>query len=340
MSDQDIQNERETPHRTDPEMPETEAALVASRAEQYAPGYVAGEVDEEAFAREGREASLWADAWRQLRRNPVFVVAIGLIVVFTLMAVVPQLFTSFYPGNPDPRSCNLADSLIRPNATQWFGTDLQGCDYYAKTVYGARVSMIIGVTVVGFAGMIALLFGSVSGYYGGKIDTLVSRITDVWFALPLILGAIVLLSVVGHSLFWVSFVLVVFGWPVMLRLMRSSVLEIKEEDYVDAARALGASDWRILTRHILPNGIAPVVVYATLYVGLVISAEATLSFLGVGLQLPAISWGLMINESLNRFRNAPHLLLFPGGFLFMTVLGFVLMGDALRDALDPKLQPR
>jgi ABC-type dipeptide/oligopeptide/nickel transport system permease subunit len=167
----------------------------------------------------------------------------------------------------------------------------------------------------------------------------ISRFTDIVFGLPFILGAIVVLSVIGdHSLWWVTLVLVLLGWTTMTRLSRSSVLSVRDSDYVNAARALGASDLRILLRHVLPNAIAPVIVYATIYIGIIIAAEAALSFLGVGLQLPAISWGLMISEAQTRVLTAPHLLLFPGAFLSLTVLSFILMGDALRDALDPKLR--
>lgn len=283
---------------------------------------------------EGRRASLWADAWRELRSNPIFLIAALLILVLGVMAAFPSLFT-----DTNPQACSLSNSLKRPSSEHWFGTDLQGCDYYARTVYGARVSMLIGVSVTFFAVIIALIFGSIAGYYGGIIDTLIARLTDVWFAIPTILGGIVILSVLGErGLPEVSLVLVALGWPTMLRLMRSSVLSVRDADYVDAARTLGANDFRIIARHILPNAIAPVIVYATISVGVIISAEAALSFLGVGLQLPAISWGLMINTAQTRILTAPHLLLFPGAFLSVTVFSFILMGDALRDALDPKLR--
>jgi oligopeptide transport system permease protein len=190
-----------------------------------------------------------------------------------------------------------------------------------------------------FATIIAVTGGSIAGYKGGWIDSFLARLTDIWFAIPLILAGIVFLNALGSKGFWtVCGVLIVFGWPTMLRLMRSSVFTVRELDYVDAARAMGASDWRIITRHILPNGITPVIVYATITVGVIISAEATLSFLNVGLQLPAISWGLMISVAQNRILEAPHLLFFPGLFLSLTVFAFILMGDALRDALDPKLR--
>ena len=281
-----------------------------------------------------RPTSLWGDAWRELRRKPVFVISALMIVVLTVMAVWPTLFTSV-----DPRECSLSNSLLRPSREHWFGTDLQGCDYYSRTIHGARISITIGLLVTIFATSIAIIGGSVAGYYGGVIDTIIARITDIWFAVPTILGGIVILTLFGErGSLQVSFVLIVLGWPTMLRLARSAVLSVKEEEYVDAARALGANDFRIISRHILPNSLAPVIVYATITVGVIIAAEAALSFLGVGLQLPAISWGLMISVAQNRILTAPHLLLFPGLFLSVTVFSFILMGDALRDALDPKLR--
>lgn len=281
-----------------------------------------------------KPASLWSDAWKELRTSPIFIVSALLIIVFIVMAIAPSLFTG-----ADPLACNLRNSLETPSAEHWFGFDVQGCDYVARTVYGARVSISIGLIVTVFAVLIALVLGSLAGYYGGILDTIIARITDIWFAIPTILGGIVVLSLLQERGLWqVSLVLVLLGWPTMLRLLRSAVLSAREQDYIEAARALGASDFRIIVRHILPNAIAPVIVYATITVGVIISAEAALSFLGVGLQLPAISWGLMISGSQTRILQYPHLLLFPGVFLSMTVFSFILMGDALRDALDPKLR--
>lgn len=289
---------------------------------------------ENAEERSGRQASLWADAWRELRHNKLFIGSALMILFLIVVAAFPWLFTT-----QSPRSCDLSQSLQGPSAEHWFGVDILGCDYYTRVVYGARVSIIIGTTVTFFAVFIALILGSIAGYYGGFIDTMVSRITDVFFGLPFVLGAIVILSVVSdRNIWWVAAVLILLGWPTMTRLMRSSVLSARDADYVKAAKALGASDFRVITTHVLPNSIAPVIVYATIYVGLIIAAEATLSFLGVGLQLPAISWGLMISQAQTRVINDPHLLFFPGVFLSLTVLSFILMGDALRDALDPKLR--
>ena len=281
-----------------------------------------------------REAGLWSDAWRQLRRNPLFVGPAVVIVLFTVMAVAPGLFT-----RTDPRACDLSHSLLRPSARHWFGYDLQGCDYYARVIHGARVSMTVGIATVAGTTLVAVVLGTLAGFYGGIVDTVIARVTDVWFALPTVLGAVVVLSVLGgNGLPQLTLVLVLFGWPTMTRLMRSAVLSVRDMEYVTAARALGAGDLRLMWRHILPNALAPVIVYGAIRVGIVIAAEATLSCLGLGLQLPSISWGLMIAGAQPRLLTAPHLLLFPGLFLSVTVLAFVLLGDALRDAFDPRLR--
>ena len=295
---------------------------------------VGPEVAAETEEPSGWQASLWSDAWRELRHDKIFVAAAVIVLLFVTMAAFPGLFT-----NTDPRSCDLSRSLGEPSAQHWFGFDLLGCDYYARVVYGARASITIGISVTVAALTIAVILGSLGGYFGGILDAVIARFTDIVFGLPFILGAIVILTVFeSRGLPQVSFVLAVLGWTTMTRLVRSSVLSARDNDYVVAAKALGAGDLRILWRHILPNALAPVIVYATIYVGIVIAAEATLSFLGVGLQLPAISWGLMISDAQFRIAAAPHLLLFPGAFLSLTVLSFILMGDALRDALDPKLR--
>jgi oligopeptide transport system permease protein len=280
------------------------------------------------------EASLWGDAWRQLRRKPMFVISALLIMLFMTMAAFPGLFTDV-----SPHACSLSRSLERPSADAWFGYDVQGCDYYARTIYGARASIVVGVTVTAIATLVAVVLGSLAGYYRGWLDAVIARITDVVFALPTLLGGIVILSVLpSRGIPQVTLVISLLGWPTMLRLMRSTVLSVSQVEYVQSARALGAGDLRIIARHVLPNAITPVMVYATIYVGIIIVAEATLTFLGVGLQLPAISWGLAISSAQSRLLQAPHLLFFPGLFLSVTVFAFILMGDALRDALDPKLR--
>jgi oligopeptide transport system permease protein len=281
-----------------------------------------------------RPGSLWGDAWRELRRNPLFLVPAAIILLLIVVAAFPGVFAT-----ADPRSCDINQTVLRPSAEHWFGTDIQGCDYYSKVLYGTRVSLMVGIGVAGSAAVIAVIFGMLAGYYGGAADAVIARITDIWFGIPYILGAIVILTVMQtRGVLQVVIVLAAVGWPTMLRLMRGSVLGAKAHDYVMAARGLGASPYRLMTRHILPNAIAPVIVYATILVGISIATEATLSYLGAGLQVPAISWGLMISVAQKRVLQEPHLLLFPGAFLSVTVFSFVLLGDALRDALDPKLR--
>lgn len=285
------------------------------------------------------QASLWGDAWRQLRKSPLFIIPMIFLAIFTVMAIAPSLFTS-----ADPRACNVRNNIVDgqllirgPGDGHPFGYDVQGCDYYARVIYGTRVSLSIGLLTVFCASLIAVTLGSISGFYGRWIDGLVTRFADIIFAIPLVLGGIILLNSLGQrTLLTVSFALVVLIWPTTMRLMRSSVLSIKEMDYVQAARAMGANDFRIMRKHILPNGIAPVIVYSTITVGITIATEATLSFLGVGLQLPAISWGLMISGAQFRILEYPHLLFFPAAFLVVMVFSFILLGDALRDALDPR----
>jgi oligopeptide transport system permease protein len=287
--------------------------------------------------------SLWADAWYEMRRNPMFWISAALIVVFVTMAAFPSLFT-----NKNPEYCNLTMARVEPSPQAWFGYDLLGCDVYARTIYGARASILVGVFSAVFTAVVGVALGTFGAYIGGWVDTLISRIADVFFAIPLLLGGILImytfhtdaetpyLIVVGK----VVLTLVVLGWPNIFRLMRSSVLQVNPLEYVQAARALGANPWRVITSHIIPNSLTPVIVVSTIDLGAYIATEASLSFLGIGLQAPAISWGLAISDAsgLGYIRSAPHMLLFPSLFLSLTVLAFIMMGEVVRDALDPKLR--
>jgi ABC-type dipeptide/oligopeptide/nickel transport system permease subunit len=281
-----------------------------------------------------RQNSLWSDAWLALKRNPLFWIGSVLGVFFVLMALFPQLFAR----GADPRACNLSNSKQTPSADHWFGYDQQGCDYLAQVAYGARSSLIIGVLAVIVVLVLGVLVGAVAGFYGGWLDSLLSRLADIFYALPLILGALVLLrtAFTERGSVQVAIALAAFGWMTAMRLVRSQVIAVKSSDYVAAARAMGASNRRILARHILPNAVAPVLVYATITIGVLIAAEATLTYLGVGLQRPAISWGLQIDNGQSLLRTAPHLVLFPSAILTLTVMAFIMLGDALRDALDPR----
>ena len=290
-------------------------------------------------AKAAKNNSLWSDAWYDLRHNKVFVIGAVLALVLVVMAIFPGLFS---PINAfDSGHCNLIDARKGITSEHWFGTDSQGCDTYARVIYGARISILVGILTSIITGLVGGALGLLAGYLGKWTDIILSRVAEVFFAIPSILGALLILSVVGRNnagVWTVVMALSVLAWPMVLRIMRASVISTKNQDYITAARALGASPWRISTKHILPNAIAPVIVVCTMNLGVFIAAEAALSFLGVGIQSPGISWGLMISDGRNRFLMAPEPLLFPAIFLSITVLSFVMIGDAVRDALDPKLR--
>ncbi len=287
----------------------------------------------------GEVRSLASDAWRAMRHNPLFWVSAAMILVFVLMAAFPSLFT-----RTDPNFAVLAESRSKPGDGTWFGRDLQGYDIYARCIYGARASILVGLFTTTGTVLVGGTIGIIAGYMGGWVDSLLSRIGDVFFAIPLLLGAIIFLVSLPDFfnnnyllvVLKVVVALVVLGWPSLARLMRSSVIQVKPNDYVQAARALGASPLRVITSHILPNALAPMIVVATINLGAYIAAEATLSFLGIGLQAPAISWGIDISSAIVGLRTTPHMLFFPSLFLSLAVLAFIMLGDAVRDALDPK----
>lgn len=291
-------------------------------------------------------ASLWSDAWRVMRGNWLFWVATAMLIFVVLLAAFPQIFTSQLPNTPG--FCQLSRSGEPPSSEAWFGYDIQGCDVYTLTVYGARSSVLVGLFTMLATVLLGGFLGVLAGYLGGWVDTLLSRLADVFFAIPLLLGGIIIMFTFRTPpgspylvvVFKVVFALAILGWPNIFRLMRSSVLQVKPNEYVLAARALGASPWRIIGSHVLPNAMAPVVVVATIDLGAYITTEATLSFLGIGLQPPTVSWGIAISEAsgLGYIASAPHMLLFPSLFLSLTVLSFILLGEVIREALDPKLR--
>ncbi|MFF5931219.1 ABC transporter permease [Streptomyces hydrogenans] len=282
-------------------------------------------------------ASLGKDAWLELRARPTVWAALVTLLVMTAMALAPGVLTSLLTDAGD--HCDLADSKLGPSAGHPFGFDLQGCDYLAQVIRGTRPSLIAGLAVTAASLLIAVVLGLLCGFYGGWLDALVSRVTDVFFGLPFVLGAtVILVAFPDHGLGAMILVLTVLGWTTMTRIMRSQVIALADADYVRAARMLGARPARLMVRHILPNAITPVVVVAMLNVGAVISGEATLDFLGVGLQYPEVSWGLQLNAAQAFVLDHPHLLFFPALFLSATVLSFILLGDAARDAFDPRLK--
>ncbi len=285
-----------------------------------------------------RPRSLAGDAWRDLRRNPIFWISLVLVLAVTAMAAFPGLFTS-----NDPHDCTLARQHAGPGGGAPFGYDFQGCDIYARAVFGARASLLVGAFSALVTGIIAITVGMLAGYFGRWIDAALSRVIDVVLGIPLLLAAIVLLKRVGSDsptarISAVIFVLAILGWTTTARVVRSSVITAKEQDYVAAARMLGAGHGRIMWRHILPNSLAPAIVVLTIALGSFIAAEATLSFLGIGLKAPTISWGQDIDTGRIHMREAATPLIVPSAFLALTVLAFIMLGDAIRDAFDPKLR--
>lgn len=294
-----------------------------------------GAVD--AVADDSAPSSQWGEAWRYLRRRPLFWVSAVLIFIALALAIAPGLFTSV-----DPRACELSNSLDGPAPGHPFGFDRQGCDIYARTVYGARASVTVGVLTTLLVTVVGAIVGAIAGFYGGVWDTILSRLTDIFFAVPLVLAAIVVMSVFQNqrSVWMVVLALSMFGWTQIARITRGAVLGIKNDEFVTAARALGASDLRIIGSHIMPNAAAPIIVYATVALGTFIVAEATLSFLGIGLPSTVVSWGGDISAAQASLRTQPMVLFYPAIALALTVLSFIMMGDAVRDALDPKARKR
>jgi peptide/nickel transport system permease protein/oligopeptide transport system permease protein len=308
--------------------------------------------DDEERRREARGSrTLYGDAWYRLRRNRLALGAMVWLIILILATLSADLWVPQNFGKP-----NLIDStkimtsrFLNPSPAHPLGTDDLGRDLFSRVVYGARISLSVGALAVLVSVIIGLLLGALSGFYGAFIDTVIMRIADVFLAFPYILFAILLLTVLPENIRSGSIVPVVLtigilGWPSIARVFRSSILSVKENDYVDAGRALGAGDGRLITRHILPNAVAPILVYATMSIGGAILTEAALSYLGLGI-IPdpiaspnAVSWGAMIQSGQSYLTSNPGIVLWPGLAILTTVLAFTLLGDGVRDALDVKMK--
>ncbi|MGL3806634.1 ABC transporter permease [Paeniglutamicibacter sp. R2-26] len=282
--------------------------------------------------------SMWAQAWRSLRKQPLFIVSAILILLVVVVAAFPQLFTSLDPTANN--ACQLAFSNEPAQPGHPLGFTLQGCDVYSRIIYGARASLFVGVFTTIFVVIIGGVMGALAGYYGGWLDAILARLGDIFFALPLILGAIIIMQLPAfrenRSVWTVIFTLAAFGWPQMARITRGAVIEARGADFVKASRSLGLSKFRALVNHVLPNSLSPIIVIATISLGTYIVAEATLSFLGIGLPQGVMSWGNDIANAQTSLRNNPSTLMWPALALSITVLSFIMLGDAVRDALDPK----
>lgn len=269
---------------------------------------------------------------RLARHNMLASVGVVLVIVFVFCAV----FAPFISPR-DPAHIDLPNRLDPPSRAHWAGTDELGRDILSRLIYGARISMFVGASVVACSLLLGLIVGSMAGYYGGRIDRFVNIVLmNAFLSFPGILIAIAFVAFRGPGIFNLVLALSIGGWVGYARLVRAQVLATREKEYVEAARALGANDLRIITRHILPNIIQPVIVQAAIGMAGAILAEATMSFLGLGVPPPTASWGSMLNDARSHLFDAPHLVLFPAGAVMLAVLAFNFIGDALRDVLDPR----
>jgi peptide/nickel transport system permease protein len=270
---------------------------------------------------------------RRFLRNKLALMGLVMISIVFLTAI----FAPIVATHP-PKAQDLTITLQTPSSEHWLGTDELGRDVFSRIVYGTRIAVSVGLASIFLALVIGVILGSISGYVGKVWDTLIMRIADVFFAFPLIIGAVVIILVVGRGVTPVILAIGLFSWATVARLLRSSILSIRESEYVEAARSLGASKWRIVTRHVLPNSMAPVLVYAMVSVATAIVAQASLSYLGVGVPPDVPDWGNMISAGQKFFGFKDYLWFFPSMAVVFTVLGFVFVGDGMRDALDPRLR--
>ncbi|MDP9073500.1 MAG: ABC transporter permease [Actinomycetota bacterium] len=275
----------------------------------------------------------FSDNWRRFRRNKLAM--LGLFMIF-LVAMVAIFAPVLAPYNPLKQ--NLSATLKGPSSAHWMGTDQNGRDQFSRIIFGSRIAFEVGVASIMLAVVIGLVLGSLAGYLGRKWDSVIMRVADVFFAFPLLIGAILFILVLGRGTVPVILALGVFSWATVGRLLRSSILSVREAEYIEAARSLGAGKFRIVTRHVLPNSLAPVIVYAAVSVGVAIVAEVSLAYLGAGPRADTADWGNMISAGQSFLGYKDFMWFFPSMAVVFTVLGFVFMGDGIRDALDPKLR--
>ncbi len=281
-----------------------------------------------------KKQNLWTDAWADMRGRPMFWISAAIILLVVIVSLFPTLFTQV-----DPRACQLSLSNQGPTAGHPLGFNKQGCDIYSRVIHGTSTSVSVGLIVILMTFVFGTIMGALSGYFGGWVDTVISRVGDIFFSIPYILAAVVVMSVLSshRNIFVIALAIGGFSWPVTARILRAEILRVKNSDFVMASEALGLSGFKTLWRHVMPNSIAPVLVVTTLSLSAAIVAEATLSFLGVGLP-PAqfMSWGLDISAGQSDLRVRPQNLIYPSIALSVTVLGFIMLGEVVRDALDPK----
>lgn len=289
----------------------------------------------EVVRKKNKKRSQWAEVWRRLQKNKMALVGLILIGILVLLAIFADVIADY---NTVVIKQNLMERMQGPSAGHWLGTDEFGRDIMARMIHGARVSLQVGLIAVGIAIIIGGALGAVAGYYGGWLENIIMRVMDVFLAIPSILLAIAIVSALGPNLFNLMLAIGISSVPSYARIVRASVMSIRDQEFIEAARAIGANDLRIILKHIIPNALAPVIVQATLGVAGAILSTAGLSFIGMGIQPPAPEWGAMLSGGRQYLRNAWHIATFPGIAIVITILALNLLGDGLRDALDPRLK--
>ncbi|KAB3538613.1 ABC transporter permease [Alkaliphilus pronyensis] len=275
----------------------------------------------------------WREVWRRMKKNKAAMVGLLIILILILSAIFADVIA---PYGYDEQS--LVDRLQTPNSKHLLGTDNFGRDIFSRIIYGSRISLQVGFIAVGIAAILGGTLGAIAGYYGGKLDNVIMRCIDILLAIPGILLAIAIVATLGPGLRNVMIAVGIGSIPSYARIVRASVLSLRDQEFIEAARAVGANDFRIITKHIIPNSMAPIIVQATLGVANAILSAAGLSFLGLGIQPPTPEWGAMLSNARHYLRDYPHIATFPGLAIMITIFGLNLLGDGLRDALDPRLK--
>lgn len=282
-----------------------------------------------------KKKSQFLEVWNRLKRNKTALIGLAIVILLLVMSIFA---TIIYDYDEDIIKQNIPNRLKSPSLEHPMGTDEMGRDILARIVYGTRISLLIAFSAVAFSLLVGGFFGAISGYYGGKIDNLIMRIMDIFLAIPGTLFAITIIAALGGSIPNLIIALSISSIPRIARIVRGSVMTVRDVEYIEAARAIGASNPRIILQHVIPNSLAPVIVQTTLNVARIILITAGLSFLGLGVQSPTPEWGRMLSDSRMYMRQHPHMVMFPGLAIMITILALNLLGDGLRDALDPRLK--
>ena len=282
-----------------------------------------------------RKRSQLSLIWHRLRRNRLAMLGLALMSAILLLAVFADVIADY---DTKVVGMNMAERLQTPSAKHWFGTDGYGRDVFARIIHGSRLSLSLSILSMLIAVAVGSMIGAISGYFGGRVDDVLMRLMDMLLAIPPMLMSISIVAALGRSMANLMLALALAYMPVFARVIRSSILSVKDQEFVEAARACGTSDARIILRHIIPNAVGPIIVQATLAMGSSILTISSLSFMGMGIQPPQPEWGTMLYEGRDLIRTSPYLVIFPGAAIAVSVLSLNLLGDGLRDALDPRLK--